>query len=95
MAEKITVTPMTLEEAKALGIESWGEWGCEPSVFDWQYSDRETAYVFEGDVTVRYGGADCSEEEAHITPGCLCVFPKGLKCIWDVKKTVRKAYKFG
>ena len=89
--EKITVTPMPIEEAKKLGIESWGEWGCEPSVFDWQYSDRETAYVFEGDVIIKYGNG----EEAHITPNCLCVFPKGLKCVWDVRKAVRKAYQFG
>jgi uncharacterized cupin superfamily protein len=91
MAEKITVTPMTLEEAKGLGIESWGEWGCEPSVFDWRYSEKETAYVFEGDVTVKYGDG-C---EAHIEPNTLCVFPKGLECVWDVKKAIRKAYKFG
>jgi uncharacterized cupin superfamily protein len=91
MNEKITVTPMTVEEAKELGIDGWGEWGCEPSVFDWQYSEKETAYVFEGEVTVKYGDG----LEARIAPNTLCVFPKGLKCIWDVKKAVKKAYKFG
>ena len=89
--EKITVTPMSIEEAKNLGIDSWGEWSCEPSVFDWTYGDRETAYVFEGDVIVKYGEG----EEVHITPNTLCVFPKGLKCVWEVKKDVRKAYNFG
>jgi len=51
---------MPIAEAKKLRIESWGEWGREPSVFDWQYSDRETAYVFEGDVIIKYG----NDEEA-------------------------------
>ncbi|MCL2054059.1 MAG: cupin domain-containing protein [Oscillospiraceae bacterium] len=87
---KITVTPMAIEEAEKLGIKGWGEWSCEPSVFDWQYSDNETAYVFEGDVIVKYGAG----ETAHITPNTLCFFPKGLKCVWDVKKAIRKAYKF-
>lgn len=90
MSYKITVTPMTLEDAKKLGIESWSSWGCEPSIFDWHYSDKETAYVFEGDVVVTANG-----EDTHITANTMVVFPKGMDCVWKVNKTINKVYKFG
>lgn len=90
MSEKITVTPMSIDEAKKLGIDNWSEWGCEPSTFDWSYSEKETAYIFEGDVIVTANG-----EDTHILPNTLVVFPKGMDCVWKVNKTVRKVYKFG
>lgn len=42
-----------------LGCRSWGKWGCEPSTFDWTYSDDEICLVLEGDFTVK--PADGSE----------------------------------
>lgn len=90
MEEQITVTPMTAEQAKTLGVDDWARWECEPSEFDWYYSDRETAYVFEGDVTVRANGTD-----TRITAGNLVVFPKGMNCVWMVHRTIKKAYRFG
>lgn len=88
--EKITVTPMTKEDARKLGIDGWSEWSCKPSVFDWHYNDKETAYVFEGDVIVKAYG-----EETHITPNTLVVFPKGMDCVWEVREKIKKVYKFG
>lgn len=90
MSEKIIVTPMPLEEAKKLGIDNWSSWSCEPSTFDWSYSEKETAYVFEGDVVVTANG-----EDTHITANTLVVFPKGMDCVWRVNQTIRKVYKFG
>ncbi len=90
MSDKITVTPMSLEEAKKLGIENWSSWSCEPSSFDWHYIDKETAYVFEGDVIVTANG-----EDTHITPNTLVVFPKDMDCVWKVNKRINKVYKFG
>ena len=87
--KKIEMKPMTLAEAQKLGIDSWDRWGCEPSVFDWSYPSQETCFVFEGDVIVTAYG-----EDYHITPNMMVVFPKGLNCVWDVKKTIKKAYKF-
>ena len=89
MVNKVEITPMTPEEAQKLGIDSWSKWECEPSVFDWAYSARETCFVFEGDVVVTADG-----EDYHITPNTLVVFPKGMQCIWNVRKTIKKAYKF-
>ena len=89
---KISVSKMSLEESKGLGLDigSWSRWECEPSTFDWYYSDTETAYVFEGDVIVTAG-----EEEVHITGGVLVRFPAGLECKWEVREKISKVYTFG
>ncbi|HOO25940.1 MAG TPA: cupin domain-containing protein [Clostridiales bacterium] len=87
---KVEITPMSLEEAKEMGIDTWGRWGCEPSRFDWSYPEREVCYIFEGEVTVSAYG-----EDYEIGPGMMVTFPQGMDCVWDVKKAIRKAYKFG
>lgn len=89
MMSKIITKRMSLEEARKLGIDSWGRWECEPSSFPWHYAEQETAYVFEGDVIVTASG-----EQTHITGGMLVSFPKGMDCHWEVRKTIRKAYTF-
>ena len=86
---RIKIRKMDLEEARRLGIDSWSSWECEPSAFDWHYSDSETAYVFEGDVVVR-----TPEEEVNITGGMLVTFPAGLSCTWEVRKKISKVYTF-
>jgi hypothetical protein len=85
----IKIISMTLEEAKSLGIDSWSRWECEPSTFDWEYPEQEVAFVFEGDVIVTSG-----DEVAHIKENMLVSFPKGMKCTWEVRKPIRKAYTF-
>lgn len=87
--QKIRTKQMSIEEAKKLGISSWSNWECELSTFDWEYPEQEAAYVFEGDVIVTSG-----DEVAHITGGMLVSFPKGMKCTWEVRKTIKKAYTF-
>jgi len=67
----------------------WAVWGCPPSSFDWQYSDKEIAYVYEGKVRVK-----TAEEEVEINAGDLVTFPSGLSCHWDVIEAIRKVYKF-
>lgn len=85
----IVAKPMGVEEAKRLGIKEWSTWECEPSSFPWQYSEQETAFIYEGDVIVTYEG-----HSVHLTENMLVSFPKGLKCHWEVRKTIRKAYIF-
>ncbi|MHA1378363.1 MAG: cupin domain-containing protein [Candidatus Helarchaeota archaeon] len=77
------------EELKKLGIDSWNPWECEESVFDWEYSDEEWAYVFEGNVVVKTPSG-----EVEINAGDFVKFPKGLKCTWDVRKKIRKVYTY-
>ncbi len=85
----ITVKKPTQDELEVLDVKSWGTWGCEVSNFDWEYSDIETCYILEGRVVVK---TDAGETE--IQAGDLVTFPKGLKCVWDVKSAIRKHYRF-
>lgn len=87
---EIIVKKPTQEELDSLGIKSWATWECEKSTFDWMYSDKETAYLYEGKVNVK-----TSEGEISFQAGDLVVFPKGLSCTWTVEEPVRKVYKFG
>jgi uncharacterized cupin superfamily protein len=74
-----------------LGVSSWPTWSKEVSKFPWTYSDQETAYVLEGEVTVTPSSGD----PVTFGKGDLVIFPAGMSCTWDVKKPLRKHYKFG
>jgi hypothetical protein len=88
---RIQITKPGRDELARLGIDSWTSWGCDPSEFDWQYPDKETAYVFRGRVEIT--ASDGSKVE--IGPGDLAVFPKGLKCRWRVLERIEKVYRMG
>eukprot|EP01026_Neomeris_dumetosa_P004081 TRINITY_DN11091_c0_g1_i8.p2 TRINITY_DN11091_c0_g1~~TRINITY_DN11091_c0_g1_i8.p2 ORF type:complete len:145 (+),score=22.01 TRINITY_DN11091_c0_g1_i8:53-436(+) len=79
------------EKLKKMGVSNWPTWGSEVDKFPWSYSDKETCYLLEGDVTVTPDGG----EPVDIKAGDMAVFPKGMSCTWDVKKPIRKHYKFG
>ena len=86
----IEIRKINDKEIENMGILSWPIWTCEISEFDWEYNDRESCYLLEGEVEVH------SEFETVIfCAGDFVVFPKGLKCRWKVIKPVRKHYTFG
>lgn len=89
MAE-IKVERPSEAQLKALGVDKWSPWSCEPSTFDWEYTSNETAYVLEGKVRVK-----TAKGEVEIKKGDLVTFPKGLACTWCVIERIRKVYKFG
>ena len=64
-------------------------WTCGVSEFNWHYDSEEISLLIEGEVTVNYGTTSVS-----FAAGDLVVFPKGLSCVWQVKKPVRKHYIF-
>lgn len=66
-------------------------WTKEQSVFDWEYDSSETCYLLEGEVRVTTADGDAVEFGA----GDLVTFPAGLRCQWEVRKPVRKHYRFG
>lgn len=88
---QMSVKKITLDEMKELDIVSWPTWSKEPSTFPWSYSEKETAYIIEGDITVT------AEDRESITfgPGDLVTFNAGLSCTWHVKSPLKKHYKFG
>ena len=73
------------------GVKSWPIWEKEESVFPWTYDDKETCYLLEGEVVVTPDGG----EPVTFGKGDLVVFPEGMKCTWDIRKAVKKHYRFG
>ena len=88
--DTISITKKTDSELDTLGVRSWPIWTCEVSEFPWEYAEKETCLLLEGDVEV-----NTEEETVRFGVGDFVVFPKGLKCTWKVMKPVRKHYNFG
>ncbi len=79
------------ERLEKLGVEGWPIWTKEVSTFPWTYDDPETCFFLEGEVVV-------TPEEGKPTrvgKGDLVTFPAGMSCTWEVRKPVRKHYRFG
>ena len=88
--DTISITKKTDSELDTLGVRSWPIWTCEVSDFPWEYAEKETCFLLEGEVEVSTEGGT-----VRFGTGDFVVFPKGLKCIWKVIKPVRKHYNFG
>jgi uncharacterized cupin superfamily protein len=87
---KISVEKPTEEKLNGLKVLSWPVWTKGPSSFDWHYDEKECCFFLEGDVTVK-----TPSETVSFGKGDFVTFPRGLSCTWQVKKSVRKHYKFG
>ena len=85
----IQINKLTESEIAKKDIKSWPIWSCEVSEFDWEYSERESCLLLEGEVEV-----SSAFETVKLCVGDYVVFPKGLKCRWKVTKPVRKHYSF-
>ena len=86
---KIKIEKLSNDEINAKGINNWPIWTKEISVFDWYYDSTEYCQILEGKVFVK-----TEYEEVEINQGDFVTFPKGLKCIWDIKEPIKKHYKF-
>ena len=86
---KIKVQKLTEAEKDAKGISSWPIWEKEISRFDWFYDSTEHCQILEGRVIV-----ETDEGNVEIKAGDFVTFPKGLKCVWDIKEDIRKHYNF-
>ena len=88
---EIKVEKLDKVKLEKLGVFSWPVWTKEVSKFDWEYDSIERCYFLEGKVTVMEKGG----KAVSFGKGEFVTFPKGLKCVWDIKEPVRKHYKFG
>ena len=79
------------QELSTLGVSGWPIWRKGVSEFSWTYSERETCYFLEGEVTVIPVGG----KPVTMGKGDLVTFPSGLACTWHVTRPVRKRYRFG
>ncbi|MCK4753283.1 MAG: cupin domain-containing protein [Planctomycetes bacterium] len=77
-------------EAETETCKAWPIWNCQPSTFDWSYTEKETCLIIEGQVTISDGTDSVSFGE-----GDFVVFPDGLECTWQIKQAVKKYYNFG
>ena len=71
--------------------KNWGIWEKEVAEFDWEYSNKETCFIIEGEAEVTAENG----EKISFKAGDLVVFNAGLKCTWKITKNIRKKYKFG
>ena len=85
----IKIDNLSDEEINNLGVLSWPIWTCDVSEFDWEYGEKESCLLLEGEVEVK-----TNIETVNFSAGDFVVFPSGLKCRWKVIKPVRKHYTF-
>ncbi len=89
--DKIFVEQADPGKLKSLGVDSWPIWKKGVSKFGWSYDDAEICYILEGKATVQPDQGETVEFSA----GDLVIFPKGLKCTWDIQRAIKKHYKIG
>jgi len=83
----IVVRKPTDDEAAA--CSRWPIWKCEPSTFDWEYTEQETCLLIEGKVTITD-----ESDSVSFGPGDYVIFPRDLECTWHVAEAVAKYYNF-
>jgi len=86
---KIEISDISENEISKKGVFSWPIWSCEVSEFDWEYDQQESCLLLEGEVEV-----SSDIETVSFGAGDFVVFPRGLKCRWNVIRPVRKHYTF-
>jgi uncharacterized cupin superfamily protein len=86
---QVIIEKLSEKEITARNIKNWPIWTKEISRFDWYYDSTEECYILEGEINV-----ETKEGTYTIKPGDFVTFKKGLKCVWDIKKPVRKHYNF-
>lgn len=89
MKKDVIIKKHSREELRSEGVFQWPIWEKEASRFDWYYEQEEHCYILEGSIVV-----ETATGTYEIEPGDYVIFAKGLKCIWDIKRDVRKHYRF-
>lgn len=85
----VIIEKLSNDEITKRGIKSWPIWTKEISEFDWFYDSEEECLILEGAVDVT-----TPEGVYTIKAGDFVTFKQGLKCVWKVKKPVKKHYNF-
>ena len=88
---KVIVKKPDEGQLEELGVSEWPVWVKEASVFDWEYSTPEVAYILKGHAKVT---SPFLEKAVEFGPGDLVKFPTGLKCTWQITEPIKKHYNF-
>ncbi|MBP7496958.1 MAG: cupin domain-containing protein [Bacteroidales bacterium] len=86
---KVKIEILSKEDKERKGIANWPVWTKEVSRFDWFYDGTEQCQILEGEVII-----ETDEGNFTVKAGDFVTFEKGLKCVWDIKKAIRKHYNF-
>lgn len=86
---KVLINHLDKRELEIRKISSWPIWTKEVSRFDWYYDTDEECLFLEGEVEV-----ETEEGNYILKKGDFVIFKTGLKCVWNVKKPVKKHYNF-
>ncbi len=86
---KVIVDKLSKEEIVSRGINKWPIWTKEISKFDWYYESDEECQIIDGEVEV-----ETPDGNYTIKAGDFVTFKVGLKCVWNVKKPIKKHYNF-
>ncbi len=86
---EIIISKLSEAEIRGKNIRSWPIWTKEISRFDWYYDSQEACLIIEGEIQI-----ETANGKYHIQAGDFVVFKKGLQCVWNVIKPVRKYYQF-
>ncbi|MFO1419319.1 MAG: cupin domain-containing protein [Methylotetracoccus sp.] len=78
------------QRLQELGVAGWEIWEKEPSTFEIDFDETETAYVLEGEIIV----TPADGEPVRIVPGDLVSFHAGLESDWQVVKPLKKHYSY-
>ena len=86
----VKVEKLSQEALKKKGVFSWSVWEKDISRFNWQYDSVEECYFLKGRVALEMEGGGC----VAFGEGDFVTFPRGLKCVWDIKEPVKQHYRF-
>jgi uncharacterized cupin superfamily protein len=86
---KVTIQKLDQATIDKRGIKKWPVWTKEVSRFDWSYDQIEECLILEGEFFI-----ETDEGVYQLKAGDFVTFAKGLRCVWDIKKPVRKHYHF-
>ena len=86
---KVKIMKLSENEVQEKGIKKWPVWEKEISRFNWEYDSEEHCQILEGQVIV-----ETDEGNVELKAGDYVIFEAGLKCVWDIKKNIKKHYNF-
>jgi uncharacterized cupin superfamily protein len=86
---KLIIVKLPKTEIEKRNIKHWPIWEKEISRFPYTYDETEECLILEGEVMI-----ETKEGNYTIKSGDFVTFKKGLECVWDIKKMIRKHYNF-
>ncbi len=86
---QIKISRLNDDQINELGILSWPIWEKEVSRFSWTYSENEQCYIIDGEFTV-----ETEHGNFNVVKGDYVQFEKGLSCVWNISRPVKKYYNF-